>query len=85
MKRLMRISTVVAIFAFAAMPSAARALDITFEAMSKSGTHQFYIVCSGRDNFVRSTSGSNAEEAQLKIARQAGDRCWPVWQGLQDG
>ncbi len=65
-------------------PSALHALDSSFEAMSKSGSHEFYVVCTGKADYVRSASGSNAEDAQGKLARQAGNRCWPVWRGLKE-
>ncbi len=60
----------------------AMALDSSFDAMSKSGKHQFYVQCTGGKSKVESADGANAKEAQAKIAASAGNTCWPVWQGL---
>lgn len=61
---------------------AAMALDSSFDAMSKSGKHTFYVWCTGGKSKVETADGSNAKEAQAKLAASAGDSCWPVWQGL---
>jgi hypothetical protein len=49
------------------------------------GTHQFYVWCSGTNDYVATAEGNNAEEAQMKLynaAKSAGTAaCWPVWQG----
>jgi hypothetical protein len=49
------------------------------------GTHQFYVWCSGTNDYVATAEGNNAEEAQMKLynaAKSAGKAaCWPVWQG----
>ena len=49
------------------------------------GTHQFYVWCSGHQDYVATAEGANAEEAQMKLynaAKDAGQTaCWPVWQG----
>lgn len=79
-----KISGIVAL-AFGAslmMSGAAMALDSSFDAMSKSGKHQFYVWCTGGKSSVQSADGSNAKEAQAKLAASAGNSCWPVWQGL---
>lgn len=60
---------------------AARGLDSSFTAMSKSGTHQFYVWCTGKRDSVQTANGSSAKEAQAALARKVGGRCWPVWQG----
>ncbi|MDR3499209.1 MAG: hypothetical protein P4L72_08280 [Parvibaculum sp.] len=79
-----KISGIVAL-AFGAslmMSGAAMALDSSFDAMSKSGKHQFYVWCTGGKSSVQTADGSNAKEAQAKLAASAGNSCWPVWQGL---
>ncbi|MGB5092362.1 MAG: hypothetical protein WBN97_03510 [Parvibaculum sp.] len=60
----------------------AMALDSSFDAMSKSGTHQFYVWCTGGASSVKTADGANAKEAQATLAAAAGNTCWPVWQGL---
>ena len=49
------------------------------------GTHQFYVWCSGTNDYVATAEGNDAEEAQMKLynaAKEAGKpTCWPVWQG----
>jgi hypothetical protein len=61
---------------------AAMALDSSFDALSKSGKHQFYVWCTGGKSHTDSADGANAKEAQAALAAKAGDSCWPVWQGL---
>lgn len=61
------------------------AMDSSFEAMSASGEHQFYVWCTGRDDYTASASGNNARDAQQKVAANAGQNCWPVWQGIKEG
>jgi hypothetical protein len=54
-----------------------------------SGTHQFYVWCSGTDDYVATAKGSNAEDAQMTLynaAKASGkSACWPVWQGRVAG
>ena len=61
---------------------AAMALDSSFDAMSKSGKHQFYVWCTGKADYTETMDGANAKDAQAKLASKAGNSCWPVWQGL---
>ena len=53
------------------------------------GTHQFYVWCSGRSDYIATAEGSNAEEAQMTLygaVKAAGKTsCWPVWQGRVAG
>ncbi|MBI1262776.1 MAG: hypothetical protein GC184_13740 [Rhizobiales bacterium] len=71
------------VFGAAMMVSgSAMALDSSFDAMSKSGTHQFYVWCTGDASSVKTADGANAKEAQAALAAQAGNSCWPIWQGL---
>lgn len=60
----------------------ALALDSSWEAMSKSGTHQFYVWCTGKADSEQTADGATMEEAQAALASQVGNSCWPVWQGL---
>ena len=64
------------------MSAGAMALDSSFDAMSKAGKHQFYVWCTGKDDYVEAADGSNAKVAQAKLAAKAGNNCWPVWQGM---
>ncbi len=61
------------------MSAPAIALDSSFDAMSKSGKHQFYVWCTGAADSVKTADGSDAKDAQAKLATAS---CWPVWQGL---
>ena len=49
------------------------------------GTHQFYVWCSGTNDYIATAEGTNAGEAQMKLygaAKTNGKAaCWPVWQG----
>jgi hypothetical protein len=64
------------------LAGAASALDSSFDAQSKAGTHQFYVWCTGGADSVKTADGSNAQEAQATLAASSGGNCWPVWQGL---
>jgi hypothetical protein len=54
-----------------------------------TGTHQFYVWCSGSNDYLATVEGTNAEDAQMKLynaAKAAGKlACWPVWQGRVAG
>jgi hypothetical protein len=54
-----------------------------------SGTHQFYVWCSGTRDYMAIAEGINAEDAQMKLyntAKASGKlACWPVWQGRAAG
>lgn len=65
------------------LSSAASALDSSFDAMSKAGTHKFYVWCTGGADSEQTADGANAKEAQATLAASAGGNCWPVWQGLE--
>ena len=73
-----------AVIAMFSLPQAAVALDSGFDAMSQSGNHQFYVWCTGKDDYTAAQSGDNAKAAQLALAGKAGKNCWPVWQGLEN-
>ena len=53
------------------------------------GTHQFYVWCSGKGDYLATADGANADEAQMKLynaTKSAGKTsCWPVWQGRVAG
>ena len=67
-----------------AIPNAAVALDSSFDAMSQSGNHQFYVWFTGKDDYSAAQQGDNAKAAQAALAAKAGSKCWPVWQGLNN-
>lgn len=62
------------------------ALDSSVEAMEMSGEHQFYVWCTGADDYQDTHSGSDWKDAQLalynELASSGHTNCWPVWQGL---
>lgn len=68
--------------------STASALDSSVEAMAQGGTHQFYVWCTGADDYEATSDGSNWRDAQLslwhQLEGQGRNNCWPVWQGLVD-
>ena len=41
-----------AVIAMFSLPQAAVALDSGFDAMSQSGNHQFYVWCTGKDDYL---------------------------------
>jgi hypothetical protein len=77
------VSALVLAAAFA-MPNAAVALDSSFDALSQSGSHQFYVWCTGKADYSAAQQGDNAKAAQAALAAKAGSKCWPVWQGLNN-
>lgn len=64
------------------MTGQAFALDSSFEAMSKSGTHQFYVWCTGGADSQKTQDGANMEEAMAAVQGTLGGNCKAVWQGL---
>ena len=81
MKKMISTLAVAAMFA---LPTSALALDSNFDAMAQSGSHQFYVWCTGKADYSAAENGANAKEAQAALAAKAGSNCWPVWQGLDD-
>jgi hypothetical protein len=77
------VSALVLVAAFA-LPNAAVALDSSFDAMSQSGNHQFYVWCTGKADYSAAQNGADAKAAQKALASKAGSKCWPVWQGLDN-
>jgi len=53
------------------------------------GHHQFYVWCAGSSDHMAVASGSDAEDAQMRLyeSLKAGGHstCWPVWQGRLSG
>jgi hypothetical protein len=49
-----------------------------------AGKHQFYVWCASGKNYLATSEGSSAEDAQMRLygaAKKAGQfSCWPVWQ-----
>ena len=63
----------------------ASALDSSVEGMEMSGTHQFYVWCTGADDYEATSDGSDWKDAQTNLYNtMAGGTCWPLWQGLVD-
>ncbi len=66
----------------------ALALDSSVEAMEVGGTHQFYVWCTGMDDYEATADGGDWRSAQLALWNdlqgQGRSTCWPVWQGLVD-
>ena len=64
------------------------ALDSSVDAMDMGGTHQFYVWCTGADDFEATADGGNWRAAQEALwgdlQGQGRSTCWPVWQGLVD-
>lgn len=73
------------IFAAAGVAVAANFLSSAQTDFYASGKHQFYVWCAGGTDYMATRSGTNAEDAQMKLydATKAAGRstCWPVWQG----
>lgn len=69
--------------------TALAALDFSQEARGKSGTHQFYVWCTGEADSTAKQEGANADAAQKaayeKLKAEGKDNCWPIWQGLETG
>ncbi len=64
------------------MTGSAFALDSSYEAQSKAGTHQFYVWCTGAADSETTADGATMEEAMASVQASAGNTCKPVWQGL---
>lgn len=77
------------IVAAAGIAMAGSSTSSKHEDYASAGTHQFYVWCSGRPDYVAVETGSSAEDAQMKLyeeAKKAGkSTCWPVWQGRLNG
>ena len=76
--------------ALLAMTGAAlAALDSSHEARARSGTHQFYVWCTGEADSTATEQGANADAAQKaaydKLKAAGKTNCWPIWQGLVTG
>ncbi len=64
---------------------AAYALDASQDARVQQGQHQFYVWCTGADDFSMTGEGATAEAAQMaiyeKLKAEGRTSCWPIWQG----
>jgi len=73
------------IFAAAGVAVAANLMSSAQTDFYAPGKHQFYVWCAGSSDYMATASGSNAEDAQMKLydaAKAVGhSTCWPVWQG----
>lgn len=57
--------------------------DASFDAMSQSGNHSFYVWCTaGKRNYTKNMQGANAKAAQTKLAKTLPKTCWPLWKHL---
>lgn len=65
------------------LSSAAFALDSSFGAMSKAGTHKFIVVCTGGPDKEVSQEGASATEAQAAVQATVAGTCHPKWVGLE--
>ncbi len=49
------------------------------------GKHQFYVWCAGGSDYMATSGGKNAEDAQMRLyglnKTRGKSTCWPVWQG----
>ena len=59
-----------AVAAMFALPNAAVALNSSFDAMSQSGNHKFYVWCTGKDDYSATQAGDNAKAAQAALAAE---------------
>ena len=54
-----------------------------------AGTHEFYMWCAHKTDYLATQGGKSARDAQLKLyekSKHSGDpTCWPVWQGRLSG
>ncbi len=77
------------IFAAAGVALAANFVSSARTDFFAPGKHQFYVWCAGSADYMATASGTNAEDAQMKLydATKSGGRstCWPVWQGRVSG
>jgi len=77
------------IFAAAGVAAAGNFVSSADTDFFSGGKHQFYVWCTGSSDSMATSSGRNAEDAQLKLYQslKASGRstCWPVWQGRVSG
>jgi hypothetical protein len=72
--------------AFMAGTASAEGLNTDFNVKDTAGTHQYYVWCTGADDYTATADAGNYKEGQTKVYEEAkakhGTSCWPVWQGL---
>ncbi|HEY3778213.1 MAG TPA: hypothetical protein VGL35_09150 [Rhizomicrobium sp.] len=85
MRRVLGVVAVCALFAGAGVAAAGNFASDQGADFYAPGQHQFYVWCPSSSNYMTTESGSNAEDAQLRLYRatKAAGRaeCWPLWQG----
>ena len=54
-----------------------------------AGTHEFYMWCARKPDYLATEKGASARDAQTKLynklKREGDSTCWPVWQGRLSG
>lgn len=85
MRRVLAMAGGALIFAGAGLAVAGSFTSSAHSDYFSAGQHQFYVWCAGSGDFMATESGTNAEDAQLRLydAFKAKGRttCWPLWQG----
>jgi hypothetical protein len=87
MNRKLAVLAGAALMSLSLVPAQAAGLNADVAAMASSGTHQFYVYCSGgiENDYTVKIDGSSMKDAQAKAYAQAkaksGTKCWPIWQG----
>ncbi len=85
MRRILGAAVGGVIFAAAGVAVAANFVSSAQTDFFAPGKHRFYVWCAGSGDYMATASGSNAEDAQMKLydaAKATGHAtCWPVWQG----
>ena len=78
-----------AIFAAAGVAAAGSFVSSADTDFFSGGKHQFYVWCMGSPDSMATSTGVNAEDAQLKLYQslkaEGRSTCWPVWQGRVSG
>ena len=62
-------------------------LNSDYEVRNNAGKHQYYVWCTGMDDYETQVDAANFKEGQGKAyeeakAKAGGNNCWPIWQGL---
>jgi hypothetical protein len=84
-KRIVGAAVAGVLVAIAGVAAASDFSSSAHTAFFASGHHQFYVWCAGGADYMAQQSGSNAEDAQMRlynsVKAQGRTNCWPVWQG----
>jgi hypothetical protein len=77
------------IFAAAGVAAAGSFVSSADSDFFASGKHEFYVWCAGSTDSMATSTGANAEDAQMRLYRSlkavGRSTCWPVWQGKLSG